>query len=314
MKKDFYSTGEVAALLNISIATVSRKFDSGIFQGKKNPITAERLISRESLLSFMKKYNLSTKSIDNDAHDAQKRILLGSNNKDIQSIINRTFENDEQFKIELVSSGYDALIKCSQLHPDVFLLDNDLPNIDCIKAIETIKSNRNIADINIICISESADLCKNKSCAVDDFVTRKNLEDKSTKNKITKLLGIPSAVIPENTTFDHQRMWPRIPLGLPANIEVFLADSPDYKEEGETVINNISLGGAYLSNINMNKNKIPFGSLRMLLNINNPPFDELNEECKVVRLQANGSLNAGVQFVNLKQKTKSEILKMYSIA
>ena len=309
MKKDFYSTGEVAALLNISIATVSRKFDIGIFQGKKNPITAERLISRESLLSFMKKYNLSTKSISNDS---QKRILLGSNNKNLQSIINQTFDNDEQFKVELVSSGYDALIKCSQLHPDVFLLDNNLPNIDCVKAIETIKSNQDIADINVICIAESADYCKSKSCDVDDYIARENLEGKNIKNKITKLLGIPAAVIQENTAFDHQRMWPRIPLGLPANIEVFLADSPDYKEEGETIINNISLGGAYLSNINMNKNKIPFGSLRMLLNITNPPFDDLQEECKVVRLQANGSLNAGVQFVDLKQKTKNEILKMYN--
>ena len=309
MKKNFYSTGEVAALLNISIATVSRKFDLGVFQGKKNPITAERLINRESLLSFMKKYNLSTKSI---ADDSQKRILLGSNNKDIQSIINKTFDDDEQFKIELVSSGYDALIKCSQLHPDVLLLDNNLPDLDCSRAIQTIKSNQDISDINVICISESTDLCKSKSCDVDDYIARQNLEGKIIKNKISKLLGISSSVSTENTTFDHQRKWPRIPLGLPANIEVFLTDEPDYKEEGETIINNISLGGAYLSNINMNKNKIPFGSLRMLLNINNPPFDDLSEECKVIRLQANDSINAGVQFVDIKQKTKNEILKMYN--
>ena len=309
IKKDFYSTGEVADLLNITSATVSRKFDKGMFHGKKNPITGERLISRESLLSFMKKYNLSTKSIDNDS---QKSILLGSNNKNIQSIFHQTFENDTQFKTEIVSSGYEALVKCTQLHPDVFLLDNDLPNLDCKKAIETIKSNHDIADVNIICISDSTDYCKIKSCAIDDIVPRKDFESIIIKNRITKLLGVPMVVIPENTTFDHKRMWPRIHLGLPANFELFLADSPDHKEEGNTVVNDISLGGAYLSNINLNENKIPFGSLRMLLHINNPPFDDLNEECKVVRLHSNGSLNAGVEFIDIKQKTKNEILKIYN--
>jgi CheY-like chemotaxis protein len=309
MKKAFYSTGEVATLLNISIATVSRKFDLGLFQGKKNTITGERLISVQSLLSFMKKYNLPTKSIDNDS---QKRVLLGSNNKNIQSIINQTFDSDEQFKIDIVSSGYDALIKCSQIHPDVFLLDNELPNIDCYKAVETIKSNEDIADINIICISKSTEYCKVESCAIDDFLFQDNLDSKSIKNKITKLLGIPGTVVSENTTFEHQRMWPRIPLSIPANVEVFVLDSPDLKEKGDTIVENISLGGAYLSNINMNKNKMPFGMSKMFLNIDTPPFEDLNEECQFVRLQEDNSVNAGVKFTNLNDKNKYQILKLMS--
>ena len=53
--KKYITTGEVAKLLKISRSTVSRKFDDGDLQGKKNPITGERLISQTSLMEFMQK-------------------------------------------------------------------------------------------------------------------------------------------------------------------------------------------------------------------------------------------------------------------
>jgi hypothetical protein len=94
MKEDFFTTGDVSKLLNISRATVSRKFDLGILKGKKHPITGERLIAKDSLISFMKKYNLSTNSIDNDS---QIMVLLGSNNKQLQAITKQAFLGNDQF-------------------------------------------------------------------------------------------------------------------------------------------------------------------------------------------------------------------------
>jgi hypothetical protein len=309
MKDDFFTTGDVSKLLNISRATVSRKFDLGILKGKKHPITGERLIAKDSLISFMKKYNLSTNSIDNDS---QIMVLLGSNNKQLQVMTEQAFKGDSQFNIDIVSSGYDALIKCSQYKSCVFLLDEELPDFDCRKAVEIIKTNENLAGVKVLCIVKSKDCYKEKTCDVNDLFMKDNINSKIIKDKVKNILGISKTSYQEQTTYDHQRLWPRIPLKLPANVELFLTDSPDYREEGNTIVDNISLGGAYLSKINLEKNKIPFGAIRLVLNINNPPFESLEEECKVVRLKANGSLNAGVQFVDLKQRTKSQILKLYS--
>lgn len=72
--KDFLTTGEAAKLVDISRSTISRNFDKGIFQGKKNPITGERFISRESLISFLKQYNLPFDALVLE----KKKILLGS--------------------------------------------------------------------------------------------------------------------------------------------------------------------------------------------------------------------------------------------
>jgi hypothetical protein len=309
MKEDFFTTGDVSKLLNISRATVSRKFDLGILKGKKHPITGERLIGKESLIAFMKKYNLSTNSINDDS---QIMVLLGSNNKKLQAVTKQAFLGNNQFNIDIVSSGYDALIKCSQYKSCVFLIDDELPDFDCGKAVEIIKTNENLSEIKILCIVKSKDCYKSKACGVNDLVIKDDIDSKIIKDKVNNILGITKTFNQEQTTYDHQRKWPRVALKLPANVELFLTDSPNYREEGNTIIDNISLGGAYLSNINLEKNQIPFGPIRMILNISKPPFENLKEECKVVRLQANESLNAGVQFVDLNQRTKNQILNLYS--
>ena len=77
--KNYITTGEVAKLLNISRSTVTRKFDTGDLQGKKNPITGERLISRKSLMAFLQKYNLPLDILTLQ----KKRVLLGVSDKRI---------------------------------------------------------------------------------------------------------------------------------------------------------------------------------------------------------------------------------------
>jgi excisionase family DNA binding protein len=71
--KRYYTTGEAADLLNISRSTISRKFDRGVLFGKKNPITGERMISRESIATLMQQFNLPGEALVIE----KKRILLG---------------------------------------------------------------------------------------------------------------------------------------------------------------------------------------------------------------------------------------------
>jgi len=103
--KEFLTTGEAAKLVNISRSTISRNFDKGIFQGKKNPITGERLISRESLINFMKQYNLPVDSLALE----KKRILVGSPDDQLFSLFQRTFSEDDRVELERVVFGGDVL-------------------------------------------------------------------------------------------------------------------------------------------------------------------------------------------------------------
>src|SRR3972149_9379489 len=100
-EKEFLSTGEAAKLINISRSTISRKFDKGVFQGKKNPITGERFISRDSLLAFMKEYNLPYEALVKE----KKRILLGTPDDNLFSLLQQSLGEEERVEVERVALG-----------------------------------------------------------------------------------------------------------------------------------------------------------------------------------------------------------------
>jgi DNA-binding transcriptional MerR regulator len=58
---EYFSTGEAARILGISLVTVSRYFDKGILVGEKNPLSKRRSVSRKSVLALMKKHGMKWK-------------------------------------------------------------------------------------------------------------------------------------------------------------------------------------------------------------------------------------------------------------
>jgi len=120
---EFLSTGEAAKLVSISRSTISRDFDKGILQGKKNPITGERLISRESLISFLKQYNLPYDALIVE----KKKVLLGTADDSLLSLAQRILSEDDRVEVERVVFGGDILIRCSKIHPTFLLSMKNFP-------------------------------------------------------------------------------------------------------------------------------------------------------------------------------------------
>jgi len=196
-KKEYFTTGDVAQLLDISRATVSRKFDEGILAGNKNPITGERLISRESLIEFMKQFNLSlmgletheTIPVQKQAPDIKKlRILVGSPDDQLRSLVDRTFFDDSRISIDMVTSGYDALIRCSKNPPDLFIIDEDLTDISCADAVRSLKRMESHHEMKILCCLRTYNPDKVREIGADDYLAKDRLEGADIARK-TALLG-----------------------------------------------------------------------------------------------------------------------------
>lgn len=306
-KKDYYSTGEASQLLNISRATVSRKFDAGIFQGRKNPITGERLISHESLVSFMNQYNIPVPDIP---AEAVKHILLGSPDRDLGDLLRNLFLSDRSLNLLRIDSGYDTLIECSRKPPDLLIMDERLPDIDCRQAVNALNREITGRKMKIMLISEKPIDLGFEEIHADAFILAGAIEPRVLRNKIYSLLDIQKEQPPENKGFTHKREWPRIQVKIPADIEFYAALGQADRKQGQTVVENISMGGALLSDITVENNSIPLGNITFTLKIDKPPLSDFETECKITRLRYNGSADAGVEFINLAQEQKNRISQL----
>jgi signal transduction histidine kinase len=177
----FFTTGEVSEILDISRATVSRKFDLGLLTGKKNPITGDRLINYDSLVSFMKKYHLSINDIEQLGEEEEetenKYILLASTDENLQNILKDTFSKDNRIQLSIETSVYDALINCSKNPPDLFIIDEELPGISCKEAINSIKKNEELMDLKILCCLTKFDQNKISEIGADNYIIKEMLEN-----------------------------------------------------------------------------------------------------------------------------------------
>ena len=302
--KEYFTTGEVSQLVNISRATVSRKFDAGILRGKKNPVTGERLVSRESLLSFMRQYDLPLKDLDKSA---LKRILLNSPDERLHFVLTRAFAEDDRVVIETIRSGYDALIKCSKNPPDLFIIDEDLTEFSSAEAVRSIKRLDEQNQIKILSCLHTFNADKFREIDADDFVAKDSLEAEELARKITGLLDLTQDTHATDANYDHQRRWNRIPVSLNAHIEAFPVENPLKRESGTARLENISLGGAFLSRIQMDNGYLPGHNFHFIVKVDESPLDDFQSECRVIRMKTNGSLSAGLQFVEISEGDRNKI-------
>ena len=141
--------------------------------------------------------------------------------------------------------------------------------------------------------------------SADGFVVKDALEGADLAKKVTLLLNIAKEPQPSEVKFDHNRRWPRIPVNIPSNLEVYHVHEPHISNQGSSIVENISLGGAYLSQIHLKKGNIPSDTFRFLLKIDQPPLNDWEAESVFVNLFNNGT--AGLKFVKLSKKNQIKL-------
>lgn len=97
-------------------------------------------------------------------------------------------------------------------------------------------------------------------------------------------------------------------LNIPAAIKVYRPAAASHTgRAGNAELVNISRGGAFLANIHLEKNELPGEPFKILLEVDQPLLQSFRAHCRVVRLQSNGSLTAGVEFVRISRSNREKI-------
>jgi len=299
--KDHYSTGEAAQLLNISRSTISRKFDRGVFSGRKNPITGERFISRESLVAFADRYKFLLETLD--IQEERKSIFLGTSDDYLFSLVQSIFKDDKRVEVKRWSHGGDLLLDFSRTPPDLLLIDQELSDISAEVVIQSLRRQQKHKRSKILCLAERSNINRCLEWEADEALIKEEAGLEELGKRLYSLLHFSEKHEEMPHVFDHQRMQPRASVHFPARIEVYRVNSPSQRYHGKAVVQNIGLGGAYLSGIKIEGGRIPSEPFRIVLETEQGPLRNWRVHCKVIRFQSNGVLTAGVQFMNLSESS-----------
>lgn len=292
---DYLTTGEAAKLLKISRSTVSRKYDQGQLRGKTNPITGERMVSRESIVSFLKQYHMPVEGIEG----GKKQVLLSSPDGPVREFFHGLFAGDSRIHFETADGGCEALVMASQRPHDLLILDEAVLDIACSDAIKTLRKAPGTSDLMILCLSTAPHRTDAEEWGASDALVRDGLDAEHTATVIHTMLGLAGTSDANLNSFEHQRQWPRVAVRIPVKISVYRTQAPRVRDPGEAMIEDISQGGALLSNIRTDSGSFPAEAFRIILESDAAPLKNWRAHAQVVRLRSGGTLTTAVQFVKI---------------
>jgi len=169
--KTVFTTGEAAKICNVSQQTIIRCFDSGQLKGFRVPGSRFRRIPRDVLYRFMKDNGIPTDALES----GRRRALIVDDDEELVELIRDVFDADGRFDVRVANNGFDAGMMVKEYKPDVIVLDVMLPDINGKEVCQRVRSDVNLDDVRIICISgmvEADKIDDLKEAGADDFMQK----------------------------------------------------------------------------------------------------------------------------------------------
>lgn len=147
--KTVFTTGEAAKICKVSQQTIIRCFDSGQLKGFRVPGSRFRRIPREQLFHFMKENGIPTDALES----GKRKVLLVDDEEDLIEILQDAFVRDGRFEVRTANNGFDAGMLVKDFMPELVVLDVMLPDINGREVCTRVRSDNNMDEVKIICIS-----------------------------------------------------------------------------------------------------------------------------------------------------------------
>ncbi len=118
----------------------------------------------------------------------KRTILVVDDEPHIVNLIRLTLQ--DEFNIEVANSGNEALLKASELQPDLITMDIMMPGMSGFEVVEELKKYKDTRDIPVLFLSAKdklADMYEGLDLGADDYLT-KPFEPSELKARISKIL------------------------------------------------------------------------------------------------------------------------------
>ena len=189
--KTVFTTGEAAKICKVSQQTIIRCFDSGQLKGFRVPGSRFRRIPRDVLYKFMKDNGIPTDALES----GKRKALVVDDDQDLVDLMTDMLEADGRFEVRAANNGFDAGMMVKEYRPDIIVLDVMLPDINGKEVCQRVRSDSNLDDVKIICISgmvEADKIDELKEAGANDFL-QKPFEMETVIQRVCKLLDMSIA-------------------------------------------------------------------------------------------------------------------------
>ena len=170
--KTVFTTGEAAKICKVSQQTIIRCFDNGQLKGFRVPGSRFRRIPREALYKFMRDNGIPTDALES----GKRKILLVDDDVELLELIQKFLDEDGRFETRVAQNGFDAGMMVKEYRPELIVLDVMLPDINGKEVCTRVRSDANLEDVKIICISGSVEVEEKKQelmlAGADDFMPK----------------------------------------------------------------------------------------------------------------------------------------------
>lgn len=144
--KTIFTTGQVAKICKVAPRTVSKWFDSGRLRGYRIPGSQDRRIPREHLIRFLKEHGMPLGELEDEA---MGKVLLVGADAQVRGDLDDVMSNDE-FKIEVAASGFEAGIQAESLHPDCVVVDFVMGRDESLMIAQNLRRNNEYSETVLI--------------------------------------------------------------------------------------------------------------------------------------------------------------------
>jgi len=149
-EKDYFSTREVAKLLNVAVSTIQSWTDSGLLRAWTTA-GGHRRIEKSSVDKMLHKQQSVMGKISNDKKIS---IVVVEDNEQDLNIYKQQFDLwDINANFHINKDGYSGLLAVGKISPDVIITDLLMPNMNGFEMIKAIKENSDLKDSLIIVVS-----------------------------------------------------------------------------------------------------------------------------------------------------------------
>ncbi len=147
-KKKYYTTSEVAGILNVAVGSVINWVDSDEINAVITP-GGHRKIPFKDLVKFLETHNYELPI----ELEVEKNVYLVDDDKQTHDVFSQIFKNINGFSLKGFYSGTEVLLAMGKEPPRIIIVDILMSDFDGIKVMKNIKSNEKLKDVYIIAIS-----------------------------------------------------------------------------------------------------------------------------------------------------------------